>query len=224
MREHKITFRFTGLAADEARLDGSDFNTYTDAARQLLALNAYFYANGLLPNGGAINNTPQYRVWKEASARGSYLDVWMVAFSAAMTARVLGDYAVRALDYTYAHFLKDNLGPIIGRKPSSMPLELRREPYFPPQDKGNHPVFDEEVERAHHWLQLREKSTFVLPKVARPVGRSADKLTISSELGEIGTIDTQALRQILADAQAYRELAITAALETLRPRTRRAAS
>jgi hypothetical protein len=225
MLEHKITFRFTGMAADKARLDGSDVTQYTEAARQILALNAFFFTHGVVPNGGALNQTQYYRVWKEADERGSYMDLWIVAIGGGIAARVLGEYALRTLDYTYAHFLKDSVGSILRRKPSSMPLELRREPYFPPQDTGNRPVFDEESEREYHWRQLRERSTLIVPKVARPVGRSATKLSISSELGEIGTIDMTVLQQILADAQAYREQAITAALEGLRhPRMRGAAS
>lgn len=101
-----------------------------------------------------------------------------------------------------------------------MPLELRREPYFPPQDMGNTPVFDEEDDRQYHWRQLRERSTLIMPKMARPIGRSAHRLSISGERCDIGNVDILVLEDIVADAQAYKQEAITNAVRAIRARQR----
>jgi hypothetical protein len=221
MREHCIRFKFIGSAADGGRLDASDSDHYHEGARQLLATHAYFFTHGRAPKGGALNHTRHYRVWRGTSSKGSFVESWYVALLLAAGGMVLGEYMIRALDYGYEHFLKDSLGPIIRRQPSSMPLELCREPYFAPQDTGNRPVFDEDAERTDEWGQLRERSTLIMPKVARPIGRSATKLIICGEQGEIGTIDMDLLRKLMADVQAYKEAAITSAVHEIRARQRR---
>jgi hypothetical protein len=197
MQTYKIKFTFTGSLADEKRLDGSDAVTYTQAARQLLALHAHFYTTAMVPNGGALNQTKLYRVYKEAPVAGSYDDPWLIAIVAGAIGSGMGPFVTAAVTYTYEQLLKDNIGAIIGRKPSSMPLEMRREPVFTAQDTRNEPVFDIEPEREHHWRQLRERSADILVNVARPVGRCATKLVISGEATRIATIDVDARRQLL---------------------------
>jgi hypothetical protein len=216
MREHRITFTFTGSAADNGRLDGSDRNTYSDAARQFLAVNAHFYATGRIPKGPAFNHTKHYRVWSEGIRVNCYAETWIVATAAGMGAV----YGVRLVDYLYEHLLRDTLQTILGRKPSVPPPEMRREPYFAAQDNRNAAVFDDEAERLQQWERLRERSTLIIPQIARPIGRTATKLVIAGEEKEIATIDADTLRKILADVQAYKEAAITAALDDLGLRQR----
>lgn len=216
MHEHRIHFTFTGSAADNGRLDASDRNAYSDATRQFLAVNAHFYATGRIPNGPAFNHTKHYRVWSEGIRVNCYAETWIVGTAAGMGAV----YGVRLLDYLFEHLLKDNLQTILGRKPSVPPPELRREPYFAAQDTRNAAVFDDEAERFQEWERLRERSTLILPQMARPIGRTATKLVIASDKDEIATLDTDTLRKVLVDVQAYKEAAITAALNDLGLRQR----
>jgi hypothetical protein len=193
---------------------------YSDATRQFLAVNAHFYATGRIPNGPAFNHTKNYRVWSEGIRVNCYAEMWVVAIATGAIGGIASVYGVRVIDYLYEHLLKDNLQTILDRKPSVPPPELRREPYFAAQDTRNATVFDDEAERLQQWERLRERSTLILPQIARPIGRTATKLVIASEEAEIATIDGDTLRKILADVQAYKEAAITAALDDLGLRQR----
>ena len=220
MREHTIRFTFTGSAADNGRLDASDRNTYSDAARQFLAVNAHFYATGKIPNGPAFNHTKHYRVWSEGVRVNCYAETWVVAIATGGIAGVASVYGVRALDYLFEHLLKDNLQAILSRRPLVPPPELRRDLYLTTQDTRNAAVFSDEDERVQQWERLRERSTTILPNVARPIGRTATKLVIASDEAEIATVDVGTLRSIMADAQAYKDAMITAALDNLGLRQR----
>jgi hypothetical protein len=79
-------------------------------------------------------------------------------------------------------------------------------------------VFATEAERNFRWQQLRERATVSLLQVARPVGRSARKLAITSGGTTIGEIDWDVQRRMAADAQPYKEAAIIDALDQLRLR------
>jgi hypothetical protein len=79
-----IAFKFEGRLANQHSIDASDGLTFHEAARQLLALHAYFYTSGDVPNGGALNHTRAYRVLEHAARPGSiefsYLvDLFVVA-------------------------------------------------------------------------------------------------------------------------------------------------
>lgn len=134
----------------------------------------------------------------------------------------VGYLGKKAWEYTYDQFLKDSIGPILARKPSTMPLELRREPVFEPLDKSNEPFVDVEAERDYHWRQLRGRATAALANASKPVGRSASTMTIlvaGNDNLRVGMIDEAVLRRLREDAQAYRELQITNALQDLGLRT-----
>jgi hypothetical protein len=218
MLTSQIIFKFDGREADRHRLDPSDYIDHEIAGRQLLALHAYFRVMGKVPNGGILSRGPGYNVYVAGRRQGSLEGAWIVEFLAkeALKAGVIYG-AKKALAYTYEHLLKDSIGPILARKRSSMPMELRREPIFEPLDRSNEPFIDVDRERAFHWGQLRERSTAILVSAARPVGRSADTLMIlaANDNAPIGIIDEAALRRLREDAQAYRELQITSALNDL---------
>ena len=117
--------------------------------------------------------------------------------------------------YGFAQLFKDSVGPIIQGKPSWMPPAMRGDELLRPRDTRNAAVFDTEVERDFRWQQLRERATVILPQVARPVGRSARKLAITSGAISIGAIDSDVQRRMAANAQAYNEAAIIDALGQL---------
>ena len=216
MQQTDITFTFTGAYADQHVLDGSDAVSYTEAARQLLALHAYFFVTGLVPKRGVQNETKHYRVFKRAPEAVGYTDPWVVNITGSMIGGVLAVYGVRAIDYGFAQLFKDSVGPIIQGKPSWMPPKMQGDELLRPHDTRNGSMFATEVERDFRWQQLRERATVILPQVARPVGRSARKLAITSGAIRIGAIDSDVQRRMAANAQAYNEAAIIDALHRLR--------
>ena len=215
MQQTDITFTFTGDYADQHVLDGSDAVHYTEAARQLLGLHAYFYTMGTVPKRGVLNQTDHYRVFKRAPEAACYVDPWVVGIVSGTVSGIFAVYGVRAIDYGFARFFKDSVDPIIRGKPSWAPPEMQGETVLQPQDARNAPFLDAEAERTYRWGQLRERATIVMPNVARPVGRSASKLAITSDSMVIGEIEYSVLRRLMGDAQAYKEAAITDALQQL---------
>ena len=218
MQQTDITFTFTGAYADQHVLDGSDAVGFTEAARQLLALHAYFLVTGLVPKRGIQNQTKHNRVFKRAPEAPSYVDPGVVNITGSMIGGVLAVYGVRAIDYGFAQLFKDSVGPIIQGKPSWMPPKMQGDELLRPHDRRNGAVFATEVEGDFRWQQLRERATVILPQVARPVGRSARKLAITSGAIAIGEIDSHVQRRMTADAQPYKEAAIIDALDRLRLR------
>jgi hypothetical protein len=178
----------------------------------LLAVHAYFYANGMVPRGGALNETRYYRVFKSAPTAACYVEVWTVAIIGGALGNVIGEYARRAIDYGFANLLRDSIRQILLGQPSSMPPEMRETRTLSAQDARNAPVFDTEAEHKVRWQQLRERATNILPQTARPVGRSAGKLAITSGSLQIGEIDNAVLQRLLA----VRDAAITEAVAQLR--------
>jgi hypothetical protein len=209
MRAHRIVFRFEGGEADRHRLDASDLVAYETATRQLLATHAHFFTTGRVPSGGALTRGPGYHVYALDHRAGSFEGHWLVEIAEFLAEEALkagaGHLLKKASRYAYEHLLKDSLAPILGRRPSSMPPEMRIEPVLPGLDKINAPVFDVEPERAHRWGQLRERSTIILPNALRPIGRSAETLVITGENLTIARVDAAAMRRLLEDAHDSRE-------------------
>jgi hypothetical protein len=220
MQTLRVHFEFEGREADRHRLDPSDFIDHETAARQLLGLHAYFLVTGgKMPNGGIPSRGPGYRVYVEAPTKGSFVASWVIEIIAKEAVAAGARYvARRTWDYTYEHLLRDSLAPIISRRPSSMPIEMRREPVLEGLDRRNDPFLDVEVERTRQWQLLRERSTRILVNVARPIGRSADTLVIvaGNDNRPIGRIDADTLVHL-------READIVMALRDLglRPLSRR---
>jgi hypothetical protein len=206
MQTHRIVFRFEGRDADRGFLDASDLVSYSTATRQLLALHAYFLTRSVVPNGGVPNQTPAYRVYGIDARHACYEGVWGVDIFAEEAAKEFAKHALRkAGRYLYETLLKDSLEPILRRRASSMPPEMRVEPVLPGLDRGNAPVFDVESEHDHRWGQLRERATIIMPHAFRPVGRSADTLVITGDNLRITTIDRQTMLRLFAQADEYLE-------------------
>lgn len=222
MQTHKINFKFVGGSAEEGSLDGSDVTAYTVAARQLMALHAFFYTTGSVPNGGALNQTRLYHVRKRPAVLGSYDDQWLIDIAKDAVHALTRDLTQRPADYTFERFFKDSVDGILTRRAPAVPPEVRDEPVLPAVDRGNEPVFDFSAEREHRWQQLRERGTGMLIDASRPVGRSAAALIIHSEELRVAEIDTPVLRMLvkahqkMREVRASRELAIEQAVEQLK--------
>jgi hypothetical protein len=189
MRASRIIFRFEGREADRHRLDASDHLVYETAARQLLAIHAHFYVTGKVPKGGALTHGPGPRA-------GSFIGPWIVECVASELLQIGVGFALKkAYRYVFENLLKDSLGPIIARKPSSIPPELRIEPILEGLDSRNERFIDVQQERDYEWHKLRERSRTTLVNAAKPVGRSADVLTIiaANDNSIIGVVDAQTL-------------------------------
>jgi len=221
MQSTQVLFRFEGGLANRHRLDPSDLIEHETAARQLLGLHAYFLVTGgRLPNGGIRHRGPGYDVYVEGRDKGSIVLTWVVETIAKETLGAGARYAARRTwEYGFENLLRDSLAPILSRRSSSMPAEMRREPVLEGLDRRNGPFVDVEAERARQWRQLRERTTNILVNLARPVGRSAETLVIvagDENRRPIGRIDASTLKHL-------READIVMALSDLglRPLSRR---
>ena len=214
MQPTQVLFKFEGGLADRHRLDPSDLIEHETAARQLLGLHAYFLTTGgRVPNGGIRHRGPGYEVFAEGREKGSVLLGWVVEIAAKEAMGAVARYAARrAWDhYGFENLLRDSLAPILSRRPSSMPLEMRREPVLEGLDRRNDPFIDVEAERARSWQLLRERTTNILVNLSRPIGRCAETLVIiagNENTPPIGRIDATTLMHL-------RQVDITMALSDL---------
>ena len=201
--------------ADGYDLGATDFLRYTELARQLIAVCGYFYTMGHVPNGPAFSEGRYYRLVKHANEAQCCRDVWKVAIIGGMLGNIFGTYGVRGVDYAFDRFMQDAVGPVISGKPTFVPPEWQTEVVLEPQDKSNAPFIETEGQRHMHWLELRERLNGIIPNVARPVGRSAERLTIAVDGRAIGVIDTQVLHRLLQPQISFQQAQITEALKTL---------
>jgi hypothetical protein len=201
MQTTQVLFRFEGGLADRHRLDPSDLIEHETAARQLLGLHAYFLVTGgRLPNGGVRHRGPAYDVYVEGRDKGSIVLAWVVEIIAKETVGAGARYAARRTwEYGFEDLLRDSLAPILSRRSSSMPVEMRREPVLEGLDRRNDPFIDTEAVRARQWRLLRERTTNILVNLARPVGRSAETLVVvagNENTPPIGRIDAATLMHL----------------------------
>lgn len=207
MQAHRIVFRFDGGLADRGLLDASDLIAYDAGVRQLLGLHAHFLmTGGKVPRGGVLTEGPGYHIYSKDPKVACYEGHWIVELGIATLRAAAGPAVGKVVEYTYEHLLKDSLGPILSRRQSSMPLDVRMEPVLPGLDRINSPVFDVEAERQHRWGQLRERATIIMPNAFRPVGKDsrtgARTLVIRGENLEVLAVDEADMRRLLEDAEA----------------------
>ena len=208
MRPSRIIFKFEGREADRHRLDASDHLAYETAARQLLAIHAHFYVTGRVPTGGALSNGPGYRILNEDPRAGSFVGPWIVECATSGFLQTGVGLALKnTYRYLFENLLRDSLRPILARKPSRMPPELRIEPILECLDSRNERFIDLEQERDYEWYKLQERSRTALVNAAKPIGRSANILTIiaANDNSIIGVVDAQTLL-LLKQAEITRAL------------------
>ncbi len=201
----QVEFRFDGRLADEGEIDGSDHEAAISASRRLLALNAHCCLSGKVP-ASAVSESKQYHVRHLGSRKGSHTDFWAVVVNNAWTVQIVGGligaaYAneVKAGVNVCARFLRDSIKSALNTGPGHLPEFPRVEPVFEAHDGNWEPMIDMEAEQEAVRLQLREITIRVLHEVARPVGRSASKLTVVIDGEPVAVIDEAMKRRWLSE-------------------------
>ena len=210
--ETKICFKFEGLLADQHLLDGSDAVAFHEAARQYLALHAYFFVHGRVPNGGTVNFTKEYRVYQAAPQQGSVEYYWLVEIAQ----HVSNGAAEIAGAILFEHFFGDSLRALLSRKPTPPPPLWKHQQILEGHDGNRAPIIDVEAERIEHWRQLQERGTGIAIGWLRPIGRSAETVAVRC----VGTATVLFGRNELDRLQDIhwqnRQLQITRAVDQLR--------
>ena len=213
----QVAFKFDGYLADEGMLDGSDYEHTTQATRRLLALHAHAYLHAKVPSS-AVSEGKGYQVRHVTSYRGSHVDLWAVYIfpSALMVAGVVGNaYAaeIKSGINAASGFLRDSVQTALGIRSARRPEFQRIEPGFEDRGGNRAPMIDIDREFDDQRLRLRDVTIRVLHDVARPIGRSAQRLTILIEGEPVAIIDEHLKRRWL-------EAEITEAVHALRENKR----
>ena len=154
-----------------------------------------------------------------ASRVGSHVDIWSVVIDPVFltASSIVGSaYAAEIKQGINGacRFLRESVRSALGTGSLHLP-EFRREPVLEAWDGNREPLVDIELEHERQRLRLRELTARVLGDLARPVGRSAARLTIVLEGEQIAVIDEDAKRRWLAGQ-------ITAAISNMRGQARMA--
>lgn len=171
-KETNISFKFSGLLADNGELAASDIEHSMSGMRRLLSAYAHSYATGETPKF-AKDSGKFYNVRFKAFTRGSVFADFAVQFAAGLA--VLCTWG---LFTNYGSFLMENIRLCFNDELPVIPFEERKEPYFERLDGGNHPFLDFSAEIAWHQNELRRITAIALREAARPVGRSAENMQI----------------------------------------------
>lgn len=153
---------------------------------------------------------------KRANEAQCYRDAWKLAIVGGMVGNVFATYATRVIDYGFDRFMQDAVGSAITGQPVVVPAEWPREVVLEPQDRSNAPFIETQGERHMRWLELRGCLNSILPNVSRPVGRSADKLTIHVDGKLVGVIDEAVMRRLMQPQIMAMQLEIADALNGMR--------
>lgn len=182
----RIGFKFEGGLADSHSIDASDGATFHEAARQLLALHAYFLTSGDIPNGGVFNHTRNYRVFECASKEGSIEFFYSVeVFSNAVLATAGGVIGARCGALIYEELLEQSIRQLITKVPELFGY-WKTEDVLRNSDGNREPLVDLESEAISRWQRLQARCIRPLLGCLRPIGRSANVLTI--HVGDTGTV------------------------------------
>lgn len=176
MDTHEVIFKFEGMLADRHVLDASDANGFHEGARQLLALHAYGYVHGHEPKGGVVNHTAHYRVLEAAPVQGCIEYHYVVELVQSFG----NGFAEAAGAFTFGYFLQDQLKAMFGRKSSSEPplLPRRGNPTLVASRGNGEPLVDTEQEALIIARRFQERGRNSAATMMRPVGRSAERVTI----------------------------------------------
>jgi hypothetical protein len=203
--EFEIAFKFEGGLADQHALDGSDGVAFHEYARQFLALHAHFFVQGQVPKGGAINHTKTYRVLERATREGSIdLVYWVQLFAAGAVSAVGYNVGNLLYDMYLKECLLDLLTPA-----KAPPFHLRREPVFENTNGNREPIVDLDLESEQRWRDLRQRSRTSAIGWMKPIGRSAETVTVSPGNQRPIKFDISHLRYL-------REQEITQAVKSIR--------
>jgi hypothetical protein len=201
--KHEVTFKFSGLIADDdEEIGGSEHSAYTEAAKRLLALHAHTYVVGKTPTA-ARDRSSEYDVRHRTTQSGCVEDVWSVYINnpwAIAAASVIGSafhQEIRSVAYSFKDFLSDSVSSIASGRTTSLPHLRRIEPTLEMVSATNHPFIDVTAEEDDERTKLRVVGARVLVDVGKPIGRSSSLLRIYCDGDELVKIDRHMLRQLL---------------------------
>jgi hypothetical protein len=198
-----IAFKFEGRLANQHSIDASDGVTFHEAARQLSALHAYYFTSGALPNGGAVNHTKAYRVLENAPQAGSIEFFHLIElFVDAAVVAAGGRFGLLLFD----EFFADSIRQIIARgRRNAGPLWARDDRVLESALGNREPIFDVERDATLRWDRFLDRCVSPFAGCLRPLGRSADTLTIRAGNAPPITIGVEDLAYIQASWEARRE-------------------
>lgn len=211
-----VVFKFDGGLADDGGLDGSDHVEATEAARRLLALHAQTFFTGVIPRS-AQSRGAAYHVRHSHTFQGSSCDQWGVYVAAGYLLDIYKPQVKQLLDAA-ARFLAGSIRSALGVGPRDQPTFLRIEPVLSSGHGNGEPLIDMDAIDDEKRAALRAITMQVLYELARPVGRSADRLSILIDGQLIAEIDQRAKSRLHEERQAYLEDQIGDAVSHLRGR------
>jgi len=197
----EVAFKFDGRLADQGMLDGSDHETAIAASRRLLALHAHSFLHGKVPRA-ALSDGSGYHVVHVATRKGSHEDVWQIILNSQWTVQIMGGMVGGALANILTdavRVVRDSLKAAIATGPRHLPEFRRVEPVLQMDDGNREPIVDLGQEQDAERRKLRTVVAQVLLDTARPVGRSASRLTITVEREIVAVIDEETKQRWLAD-------------------------
>ncbi len=205
-----VEFRFDGGLATRGVLDGSDHVTATEAARRLLALHAHTLFGGEVPRN-ALSQSGAYRVVHVGTRVGCSVDgweVWVLGSGGAVlgVAKWYADtYRSEIRDYTTAAaraaqgFLRDSINAVLRIGSRDLPAFPRIEPVLSSIYGNGEPMIDLDALDENKRELLRAITVQVLHDLARPVGRSAELLSILIDGQLVAEIDERAKARLYED-------------------------
>jgi hypothetical protein len=219
----EVAYRFEGRLADSGTLDGSDHETSTQAGRRLLALHAHAFLTGRVPKAAASERAG-YHIQHVASRQGSHIDFWRVVVTdpnpwLVAAACILGgayqqriQTCIDAMASAFAQSIRAVVSTAFDDVPHlpTTNLTLTR------ADGNRMPMLDPDAEGEQERYRLYELALRVITELARPVGRSADRLTVIVDGSNVAVIDEMTRRRITAERQRLLDREISDALMVLR--------
>lgn len=213
MTETEVRFKFEGMLADRHRLDASDGVAFHEAARQYVALHAYFYVHGSVPKGGAINHTREYRVYEGVHREGSIELVQIVEHFVQGISTVIG---MKTGGMLFEEFLRESLARVLNKKRRPPSLLFQNQTPLTENDSNHRPIFDDEVEWQRRWDDLRDRSTSAAVGWMRPIGRSADTVVLIAGGRSSAKLGRAELQYLQVSQAEIREMHISNAVRNLR--------
>ena len=202
--KHTVTFKFSGLLADEhEEIRGSEHAAYTEAAKRLLGVQAHTYTTGRVPHA-ARDHTSEYEVRHKVTQSGCVEDVWSVTINNPWMITAIGVIGaafapdIRSAIYSFKDFLRDSLSAVTSGRAGALPHLPRIEPTLDSPGPANHPFIDIASEEDEQRRKLHRLTSRVLHDCAKPIaGRSASIMSISCDGSVLIKLDARALRELI---------------------------
>ncbi len=219
----EVSFRFEGRLADSGSLDGSDHEAATRAGRRLLALHAHAFLTGRVPRA-AVSERGGYHIRHAGSRQGSHIDFWQVVVAnpnpwLVAAGCFLGSayqVEIKSAINAAASFCWQSIRAAVRTAFVDVPPLPRIEPTLVGFDANRMPLIDDEAENAPERYRFYETALGALIDLSRPVGRSADVLTILIDGKPVAVIDEATKRRMMDERQRLLDREIGDAVLALR--------